>query len=255
MWTAQKREEFHRAGFVRLGQVMSGGQLADLQERIDAIMLGRVIYAEMPFQVDSATGAYRDLEWRSHRWQGPRLDYRKILQLERDPLFREYLRHPVFRAVTRELIGEQISVFRAMFMNKPAARGTVLPYHQDGGSMWELDRDPLVTVWTALDEATREKGCLEVIPGTHRLGLLSDGGHTITEEMERRYCPPGASVFLEAAAGEAILLHNHLLHRSGVNPAAEPRRALSVVYMDAATRHVRTGAAFPPLFTADDAAA
>jgi hypothetical protein len=36
------------------------------------------------------------------------------------------------------------------------------------------------------------------------------------------------SVYLEAPAGTAILLHNLLLHRSGVNPTGQPRRAVSV---------------------------
>jgi ectoine hydroxylase-related dioxygenase (phytanoyl-CoA dioxygenase family) len=135
-----------------------------------------------------------------------------------------------------------------MFMNKPAHKGTVLPYHQDGGGIWGLDRNPLMTVWTALNDATRENGCMQVVPGSHKLGLLSEYGHVISQEHEQQYAPVEKYVYLEAKCGEAILLHNWLLHRSGVNHTSEPRRAFTVCYMDGETRSVREGHQFPRVF-------
>jgi ectoine hydroxylase-related dioxygenase (phytanoyl-CoA dioxygenase family) len=133
-------------------------------------------------------------------------------------------------------------------MNKPAQKGTILPWHQDAGLQWGLDRDPVVTIWTAIDPATKENGCVRVVPGTHRLGLLSEWGHTITPEQEAMYCPEDKVVYLEAEAGEAILLHNWLLHGSGVNTIDIPRRAFSVCYMDGRTRRLSDGSTFPIIF-------
>jgi phytanoyl-CoA hydroxylase len=246
--TPDERETWEGQGFLRLGQVASEAELAALQERIDAIMLGEVRYERMMMQLDGPTGEYGDLGPQSVGWKGATLAYRKIQDLEQDPVFLGYMRHPRFRELTRELVGEEISVFRAMFMNKPAQQGTVLPYHQDGGSNWGLDRERFVTVWTALDDATVANGCVQVVPGSHRLGLLSERGHTITPEQEARYCRDADSLYLEARAGEAFLLHNYLLHRSGVNRTDRPRRAFSVVYMDGATRRVRDGSEFPRVF-------
>ncbi|MCC7492616.1 MAG: phytanoyl-CoA dioxygenase family protein [Fimbriimonadaceae bacterium] len=244
--TAAQRAQWEHDGFVRLGQVASDDQLAALQERIDAIMLGQVVYPGMFFQADTESGSYGDL--RADGWVGPTLAYRKIQDLERDPLFLQYLQHPLFRGLTRSLVAAEISVFRAMFMNKPAGRGTVLPYHQDGGSQWGLDRENFVTVWTALDDASIANGCVQVIPGSHQLGLLSERGHTITAEQEATLCREEDAVYLECRAGEAILLHNYVLHRSGVNTTSRPRRAFSVVYMDAATRRRSDGGEFPRVF-------
>lgn len=237
MWTKERREAWERDGYVRLGQVASPEQLEALQERMDAIMLGRAPNDTIWFQLDSETGNYDDVKG-GGAWMGPTLAYRKIEKLENDPLFLAYIQHPLFREITRDLIGEDISIFRAMFMNKPAQRGTYLPYHQDAGSQWGLDRDPYVTIWTALDDATIANGCVQIIPGSHKLGLLSERGHTITPEQEAQYCREEDSLFLEAKAGEVFLLHNLLLHRSGINRTDCPRRAFSVVYMDAATRDV-----------------
>lgn len=228
-------QQFEREGYLRLGQVAADSELSALQRRMDDIMLGRIRYNDMFFQLDSETGEYGNVP-SGGRWAGATLAYRKIEVLERDALFLGYMQHPIFREITRRVYGEDVSVFRAMFMNKPAGRGTVLPYHQDGGTQWALDRNPLITVWTALDDATIENGCVQVIPGSHRLGLLSERGHTITPEQEAAHCRDEESVFLDAKAGEAILLHNWLLHRSGVNTIDRPRRAFSVCYMDGATR-------------------
>jgi ectoine hydroxylase-related dioxygenase (phytanoyl-CoA dioxygenase family) len=143
-----------------------------------------------------------------------------------------------------------VAALRSMFMNKPALQGTLLPWHQDGGEHWGLDRDPPITLWLALDDATRENGCVEVVPGSHRLGLLSARGHTITEEQAARYCS-SVSVQLELLAGECVLLHNFLLHRSGRNHTSRPRRAFSVCLMDAGTRLKQSpSVAFPKIFGA-----
>jgi len=141
-----------------------------------------------------------------------------------------------------------VSIFRAMIMNKPAGQGTTLPWHQDGGDVWALDRDPLVTIWVALDPATRANGCVEMVRGTHRLGLLTDRGSTLKEEDARQHCPPEKIEPLEVLPGHAVLLHNWLIHRSGTNPTAIPRRAFTACYMDGRTRSTVTGGSFPMVF-------
>jgi hypothetical protein len=249
MFTPEERRQWEEQGYVRLGRVASSDQLAALQRRIDDLMMGRLPTEGIYFQLDSESGDYGKLAFGDGTWQGPTLNYRKIEHLEGDPVFLEYLQHPRFKAICEAVYGPEVAIYRAMFMNKPAGKGTYLPYHQDGGTQWHLTTDPLITVWTALDDSTIEKGCVQVIPGSHKLGLLSEQGHTITPEQEARYAKDEDSVFLEAKAGEAILLHNFLLHRSGINQRPdEPRRAFSVCYMDGATRSTTDGRSFPKAF-------
>ena len=240
--------QFEEQGYLYLGQVATDDQLLRLQTRMDDIMLGKVRYTGMYFQLDSETGGYGDVP-SGGAWAISSLNYRKIEQLERDAEFLTYLQHPLFASICQRIYGASVSVYRSMFMNKPAQKGTVLPYHQDGGDQWGLDRNPLVTTWTALDDATIANGCVEVVPGSHKLGLLSQWGHTITEEQEAEYAKEGNGVFLTAKAGEVILLHNWLLHRSGVNSTNQPRRAFSVCYMEGATQSTRNpDRAFPCVF-------
>ncbi len=241
-------QDFERDGLLRLGPVVTNAELTGLRQRIDQIMLGEVSYPDMLMQLDSDTGRYEDAPEQTTGFKGATLSYRKIEQLERDPRFLHYLQKPLFRAIARRFIGPDVTAYRSMFMNKPAHQGTLLPWHQDGGENWGLDRDPPITLWLALDDATRENGCVEVVPGTHQLGLLSARGHTITEEQAVRHCSVGA-VHLELLAGECVLLHNFLLHRSGRNNTPNPRRAFSVCLMDARTRiKLAPATAFPKIF-------
>jgi ectoine hydroxylase-related dioxygenase (phytanoyl-CoA dioxygenase family) len=246
--TDQQWWQYHEQGYLHLGKLLDDANLKQLQQRIDDIMLGKISYDKMYMQLD-AGGDYSNLSWES-TFQGARLDYRKIQDLERDPLYLAYMQRPIFREICDYHYGAHasISCFRAMFMNKPARKGTILPWHQDGGDGWNLDRDPLATLWTALDPATVANGCVQIIPGSHKLGLLSKRGHTISKEHEAQFCHKEKTVYVELKPGEVFLMHNFLLHRSDVNNTDNPRRGFSVCYMDARTRSVKEGRSFPVIF-------
>ena len=109
------------------------------------------------------------------------------------------------------------------------------------------NRNPIITVWTALDDATAANGCMQIVPGSHKLGVLNPQ-HFVSKTDQAKYAQGKAVVDLEVAAGEAVLLHNLLMHRSGVNRTAMPRRAFSTAYMEAATRDRATGKTFPCVF-------
>jgi len=243
----EQHQQFMAQGYLSLGKILDPAALAALQQRIDDIMLGKLSYPNMYFQLDGATGAYANLPPDSPGHKGASLAYRRITGLEEDPIFLAYIQHPLIRQITQRYIGADVSIFRAMFMNKPAQQGTVLPWHQDIGEGWGLDRNPIITIWTALDDATVANGCMQIVPGSHQLGVLN-AQHFVTAADQAKYTQDNAVIDLEVAAGEAVLLHNFLLHRSGVNKTSAPRRAFSTAYMDGATRNRTTGATFPLVF-------
>jgi polysaccharide pyruvyl transferase WcaK-like protein len=247
--TEAQWEAFNRDGYLHVGPVLSDDQLRELRQRIDDIMLGKVRYPSLQMQLDTG-GAYEALPDPVTGFIDATLAYRKVQGLESDPLVLDLIRRDVFREVCARAYGRHtsVSIFRAMMMNKPARKGTHLPWHQDAGDVWKLDRDPLITSWIALDPATRANGCVQVIPGTHRLGLLSRNGSTISDAHATLYCPDEAIVHLEVEAGHAVVLHNWMLHRSGINGTDVPRRALSACYMDGRTLSTVGGHRFPIVF-------
>ena len=238
-------EKFMDQGYLRLGKVISADELHALQQRIDDIMLGRVRYENMRLQLFEEDGKTR----RTMGNEVATLAYRRIDDLEQDPLFLAYIQHPLFHQIARRYIGEQVSVFRSMFMNKPPGLSQSLGWHQDVGFGWGIDHNPIVTLWTALDDATVATGCMQIVPGSNNHGIINER-HWLKPEQEAEYAPAAAITELAAEAGEAILLHNFLLHRSGTNSTSSARRAFSVTYMDAETRTFDTGQTFSVVFGA-----
>jgi phytanoyl-CoA hydroxylase len=225
-------------GFARLGRVMSDEGLAILRARADEIMLGRVSYPGLFFQLDTDTGRYEDLVF-GRGYEGPSYNYRKIEKLEKDPSFRRWIENVLFERVGRAVIQGEIALYRAILMTKASAGGSVLPWHQDGGLFWGLDRDPPLQIWTALDDAPEDGGCVEVVPGSHLTGLATPLGGVVPEIHVRAAGAEQRAVPLSARAGEALLLHNYVWHRSLVNRTGKPRRAFSVCYMSAAAKCTR----------------
>lgn len=250
MLTAAQWQAYEEEGYALLGKVVSDDELAALIRRIDDIMLGRanVDYDRLMMQREAGEG-YPQSE-QTLGFKGVTLNYRKIENLEFDALFLTYLQKPLFRHICDTVYGanKRIGCFRAMFMNKPAYHGSVLVYHQD--RWFDLNRDPLITVWIALDRATRDNGCVQIFPGTHR--HIINPGHPdafLTPEQRDRLLQTQVPVALELEPGEAVLLHNWTVHGSDGNSTGNPRKAFSVCYMDedtVSTSGIRFSQVFGP---------
>jgi ectoine hydroxylase-related dioxygenase (phytanoyl-CoA dioxygenase family) len=134
------------------------------------------------------------------------------------------------------LLGEEVYLWHAKLMQKDARGGGAWVWHQDYG-YWYMDAclyPDLVSCYIALDPATRQNGCLQVLKGSHRLGRLDHGpvaGQTgadpgrvalAAEELEHVYC--------EMAPGDGLFFHANTLHRSDRNTSDTPRWGLICCY-------------------------
>ena len=220
---------YERNGYMRLGRVLDDEQLAVLRVRLNDIQLGKVLHPT----VQIIEGL-------------PRIDLagRRILGLEADPQVLGILRRDLFREICARQYGRHvsISVLRAMMVSRPVGSDTHFAWQQDGAEEWKLDRDPLVTLWIPLDSSTQPRNSLQVIPGSHRLGLL---GRSVSESDAEKYCGEKAVAYLDFEAGEGFLLHGWLLRRIH---ASVPRQLLSFSYVDARTVNALTGERYPLIF-------
>jgi hypothetical protein len=232
-------DAFERDGFARLGRVLDDAGLEALRERACELMLGRVTYPGLFFQLDAASGKYEDAPL-GLGWQGPSLDYRKLEKLEKDPRFFAWLSNPLFERIARARIGGDVVLYRAILFNKGLAGGSDIPWHQDAGKLWGLSREPELQIWTALDDAPLDGGCLEFLPGSHRGGLATPLGGVVPQPHVASADAERCAVPLPVRAGEAVLIHNRVWHRSGRGQAGRRRLAFSVCYMDARTECLRT---------------
>jgi ectoine hydroxylase-related dioxygenase (phytanoyl-CoA dioxygenase family) len=154
------------------------------------------------------------------------------------PLMRETMAHPAITPVLTELIGPNVKCMQSMFfVKRPGKPGHA--WHQDEKYVATADRS-LTGCWIALDDATIENGCLWVIPGSHRPGVIwpmRDHGTEEFDVSQEAYGFPygeAEAVPVEVPAGSVIFFHGYLLHRSLRNRAAASyRRSLVFHYMNA----------------------
>lgn len=229
---------FERDGVARLGRVLDDQGLAQLRARAEAIMLGQVVHPGLFFQLDAVTGRYEDAPL-GLGWQGPSLAYRKLEKLEKDPVFRAWLNNPLFERVARSRIAGDIALYRAIVFNKGPAGGSDVPWHQDGGALWGLSEPPTLQIWTALDDAPLGGGCLEFVPGSHHSGLVTPLGGVVPPARVAEAEADRRAVAVPVVAGESLLIHNWVWHRSGRNQPGQRRLAFSTCYMSASTRCLR----------------
>jgi phytanoyl-CoA hydroxylase len=137
-----------------------------------------------------------------------------------------------------DVIGPNVKMMQSMLFIKSEGKPGQA-WHQDEAHIPTRDRS-LTAVWIALDDATVENGCLWVIPGSHRSGVL----HPVREQNDPRFdCTREAYGFgyreedavpVELPAGAALVFDGYLLHRSLPNAGHRGmRRALVNHYMSA----------------------
>src|SRR5262249_23425560 len=83
--------------------------------------------------------------------------------------------HPALLDVVESLIGPEI-LAHPQFNSRaklPRHQATVVPWHQDLGYLREdADETVMVNFWIPLVDAPMESGALQIIPGSHRWGLI-----------------------------------------------------------------------------------
>jgi ectoine hydroxylase-related dioxygenase (phytanoyl-CoA dioxygenase family) len=147
------------------------------------------------------------------------------------PMF-DFLRHPALVEVLQAILGPNVKCMQSMFFVKaPGGRGQA--WHQDEFFIPTRDRS-LCGIWIALDDVDRENGCLWVMPGSHKPGIL----WPMDENHDARISGPSRSTYghpyreedaapVEMKAGSAVFFNGYLMHRSFDNFSANRfRRAL-----------------------------
>jgi phytanoyl-CoA hydroxylase len=155
------------------------------------------------------------------------------------PGFFSIITNPNLLDVAEALCGEELiasSVYR-MRPKIPVSQNSAVPWHQDSGYFEPYCDDALVlTVWLPLVDATKDNGCLWVIPGSHRLPVLP---HRNREgkpylEIAEEDLPQGERVCCPVPKGGVLLLTNRTVHVSFDNNTDGVRYSMDLRYQSAA---------------------
>lgn len=154
-----------------------------------------------------------------------------------DPTFRKHSRSEQVAEVLRDLGYRHPQPVQSMYILKaPFIGGEVVP-HQDSTFIYT---EPLTCVglWWALEDATRDNGCLWAAPGVHKKGLMrrfvrNAQGKVEFDRPAPRYDVQGGFVPLECKAGTLVLLHGENVHYSAENRSPVSRHSYSMHFVEA----------------------
>lgn len=155
--------------------------------------------------------------------------------------FFEICRHPRVLDVVEQLLGPDIVLFSSHLIAKAPGDGYPAPWHQDA-FYWPLEpHDETLTVWLAIDDSTTENGCMQVVPGSHRNGILEHqqapgrGGKLVSYEVDIGQLD-NAPVDIELRAGSFSVHQALTVHGSALNTSAKRRCGYTIAYMSARTK-------------------
>ena len=160
------------------------------------------------------------------------------------PDFDRVIRHGRLSEWAAALMGGPVALFKEKINFKmPGAPG--FKAHQDQQAGWEKFAPLFVTAMVSMDGATIENGCLEIVPGRHREGLIGPEWEPLTED--------GLDLQpVTTQAGDVVFFDSFVPHASKPNFTDQPRRILYLTYNLAshgdhrAQYYAEKHASFPP---------
>ncbi len=221
--TDEQIEFYHREGYLTIPAITSAEEIErirDIYDRLFAERAGR----DVGDQFDLASPDEDD---------GTQL----LPQIMDPAKYAPELEDTFFRAnsyaIAAQLLGPDLEYFVEHAIRKPPAIGAATPWHQD-----EAYWDPAVeynslSVWMPLQEATVENGCMQFIPGTHKMDVLphhSIGHDPRIHGLEVDTVDVSKAVACPIPAGGATIHHCRTLHYAGPNLTDAPRRAYISVF-------------------------
>jgi len=241
--TERERKQFEDSGFFARERVFSQDEIEQMRDAIEHVhqqVLDAAALEECPIEETIDNQRFQDLLGSKIKWEWDK-NLPAIRSMEPcyhlEPRVDALVDDPRVWGPCRDIIGqEELSLFSSK-LNVKRPGGAPFPWHQEG-PYWAYGAEQLekiVTVLVTLDDATKENGCLWVVPGSHNKGMLKcleDRGvlgrlYTDMDQLEGEAYP------VELPAGSVFFFHYNIVHGSQTNRSRSNRRVLLLAYQPA----------------------
>ena len=217
--TDEQVQSFHRDGFLAGVPVLGDDQVEALRSELTGLM------------EPSHSSHQLFHEYHSNESSNPDTTLFHALGAWRTgPAFHDVLWSPAFLVAASQLLDGPVRFWHDQLFCKPAHHGGVVAWHQDYSYWTRTEPMQHLTCWIALDDSTRDNGCLYYVPGSHRWHLLPITGlagdmdeiMTVLNDEQREAFKP---VPIELKRGQCSFHHPLTVHGSYENRSDRPRRA------------------------------
>ena len=221
MLTEDQIRQFHEEGYLVFEALIQGEKLARYQAVFDALVeRGRELTEEISHWTLEYDGDRNPIPGLLHKVQGVCVVEPRVLELAREPAILERV---------EPLLGPDIDVFGTKFFPKLPNGGTSTHWHQDN-FYFGTETDRIVSCGIYLEDADLENGCLKVVPGSHRQGIVA---HERDPKIHGSWTQVDESVAVDliVAAGTVVLFSANLLHGSSDNHSDRTRYSTAWHYL------------------------
>jgi phytanoyl-CoA hydroxylase len=218
---------YRRDGFVLVKRLLRSDEAAMYRAECHALL------ARLTDEADAAWESARSLDGTG---AGVALRHCHDVQLY-SAAFSRLLVDERFTEVAAAVVGPNVQLHHTKIFVKPPERGAPFPMHQDHPDLAHRAHTVAAAIFH-FDAAPESRGCVRVVPGSHRLGplrheSLGGGWHLPLDEW-----PLDRALAVPAEAGDVLFFSYLTVHGSGVNRSDEPRTTLLVQFHDPADEPV-----------------
>jgi phytanoyl-CoA hydroxylase len=224
MLTPEQKEFYRENGYVLVKGLLSPEEAAsyrqeahDLAERL-----------QRHRNIDATWGSARELEGTAQT----RILHCHDVQFYSAAFVRLIVDERLTGAAADCIGGPNVQLHHTKMFIKPPEKGSPFPLHQDA-PYFPHDKHSMIAAIIHFDDAPLEKGCVRVVPGSHKLGILEHNSEGSWHLPFDDY-PLESSTPLPAKAGDVLFFSYLTIHGSGVNTSNEARTTLLVQMRDPA---------------------
>ena len=241
--TAEQQAFYRDQGYLIIPGLLSQADIADMRAiHVEATERGR---AEL-----AAGGKEAKMQWE----QEADADGQRVLRKIDNP----FIKYPAFEriltsrkvlGVVHDLLGPELYYHSSKMMCKPPRVGRRKPWHQDFAYWDDMDPNQL-TLWIAIDESTKENGCMQLIPESHKRGLIK---HEQLDDWQIREdgIADERVLFAEMQPGDGLFFDVLTLHASDPN-RSDKRRLSAIIDYQTRPETRRSFGRLEPLDYSDD---
>jgi ectoine hydroxylase len=223
-WTESEMRQYQQDGYRLVRGLLDAEEMARLRSVVPTLLGGN----------DERDGMHREREKGSAA-------VRQVYAAHRsDPTYRALSRNPKLVDPVRQVLGGDAYIWHSKLNVKESFEGAVWLWHQDYG-YWSHDgvEPQLVSAMVLLDRATVNNGCLMVVAGSHRWGLVEHELDTVTTSYKQWCIPPRRLRELlreedirhvTGEPGDVLFFDSRLVHGSGHNMSPLPRNTFIIAY-------------------------
>ncbi len=225
MLTADQLAFYHENGYILVPGVLSAQEAEALRAECHALADRLSVHRGI------------DATWASARTAVAEAQETKILHCHdvqfQSAAFSRLIVDPRMTEIAAQLIGgDNVQLHHTKMFIKPPEKGSPFPMHQDQ-PFFPHQRHSMIAAIIHFDDAPLEKGCVRVVPGSHKGGPLPHEPEGSWHLPFSQY-PIEDAVPCPAKAGDMLFFSYLTVHGSGINTSAEARTTLLVQMRDPA---------------------